>query len=98
MGGSVSVTVRKEDGTVVPMCRWTNPLPYWIKSKGFLTNPTKHMEKFIEYGKDSAYNYEGAKVAPTGYGLVVIDLKDKKILTHQDYTSLQHHSIVGQRL
>ena len=87
MGGAVAVTVRKKDGTVVPMCRWTNPLPFWIRSRELILNPEQRMEKFIEYGKTSAYNHEDARVAPEGYGLVVIDLKDNKIYTHQDYTS-----------
>lgn len=87
MGGSVAVTVRKKDGTVVPMCRWTNSLSYWIKSKKFLTDPTAVMESFIEAGKESPYNQEDSLVAPEGYGLVVIDLKTETILTYQDYTS-----------
>jgi hypothetical protein len=87
MGGAVAVTVRKKDGTVFPMCRWTNSLPYWIKSREFIQNPEKQMEKFIEYGERSDYNHSNSRLAPEGYGLVVIDLKDNKIYTHQNYTS-----------
>ena len=73
MGGAVSVTVRKEDGTVIPMCRWTNPLPYWLCSKDFIQNPTKHMDKYIEYGLTSSYNVNPL-VAPEGYGLKYSDI------------------------
>ena len=83
MGGTVAVTVRKEDGTVIPMHRWTNSLPYWIKTRKFIENPSKTMEEYIYQDQEDSEAF----VAPEGYGLVVIDLKEKKILSYQDYTT-----------
>ena len=89
MGGHVNVTVRKKDGTIIPMGAWTNSLSYWLFSPKFIDNPEVVMNEFIEINKTSPYYTEDAACAPDGYGLVVIDLMKNKILSHQDYTSLQ---------
>lgn len=88
MGGSVNVTVRRKDGSIVRMCRWTNSLPYWFSSAEFYLDPDARVEEYIKVRGDSIYHYPEVELAPDCYGLVVIDCLDRKIYSMQGYTSL----------
>jgi len=81
MGGPIGVTVRLEDGTVESIEAWTNPLPWFIDNDRFYNRDKKHITDYLESYKDDKMD-----VIPTGYGIVVLDLETKTILSHQGYT------------
>lgn len=88
MGGSLKVVVRETDGAIHSMQRWTNNLTWWLHRPSFINRPELVMQEYIEAKSQSPYYQENDTLSPSGYGLVVIDLKSKTILTHQNYTSL----------
>lgn len=101
MGGSVAETIRKENGEVIKMQRGTGAYNLMFFSKEFNSGEIdKAIDKHIEvafkikadFEKGKPYQHELTEfyggfnlLAPTGYGLVVIDFKMKKIHTMQDY-------------
>lgn len=48
MGGSIAVTWRKLDGTVVKMSRWTNVLPWALTNLGLITDDEKHVDAYLK--------------------------------------------------
>lgn len=101
MGGTVAETIRKEDGSIIKMARRTGAYNYMFFSKEFNNGEidkavTEHINIFMEMKEDfesgEPYKYEMSPVyggftllAPVDYGLVVIDIKNKKIHSMQDF-------------
>lgn len=101
MGGTVAETIRKEDGSIIKMARRTGAYNYMFFSKEFNNGEidkavTEHIDIFMEMKEDfesgEPYKYEMSPVyggftllAPVDYGLVVIDIKNKKIHSMQDF-------------
>lgn len=101
MGGTVAETIRKEDGSIIKMARKTGVYNYMFFSKEFNNGEvdkavTEHINIFLEMKEDfesgEPYKYEMSPVyggftllAPVDYGLVVIDIKNKKIHSMQDF-------------
>lgn len=122
MGGTIAVTLRKPDGIVHKMARWTNPLPEFVTNLAMINKDPSHVDEWMEqwngmakdwddhlpeieaarkkYG-DKFWDHLNVKfrfpmtacyggyrlLAPTGYGLVVIDQQKNHILTSQGYCS-----------
>lgn len=84
MGGTVAVVLRKLDGSLVKMARWTNAMPDWICSKDLIETPEKWERDFIESWELG--DREPAHVAPLAYGLIAIDLPGKVVLSCNDYS------------
>lgn len=101
MGGTVAETIRKEDGSIIKMARRTGAYNYMFFSKEFNNGEidkavTEHIDIFMDMKEDfesgEPYKYEMSPVyggftllAPVDYGLVVIDIKNKKIHSMQDF-------------
>jgi hypothetical protein len=100
MGGSVAETIRKKDGTLIKMARKTGIYNTMFFSKEFNSNDedlaiNNHCKAFFEMKEDyengtnkflmsSVYGHYSS-LAPTDYGLVVIDFERKKIHSMQGY-------------
>lgn len=66
MGGSVGVVVRKPNGEVVPMCRWTNIMPYHLMDVDLHSNNfdewyTKFTKSWLEMKEDYIKNKDTGK-------------------------------------
>lgn len=101
MGGSVAVTVRRENGELIKMCRRTGSYSFMFTSKDFnngnvdkaIDNYKKNFDEMREdYLNNSPNKFEMSSVygwcqemAPVDYGLVFIDTKDKEIHSMQGY-------------
>lgn len=101
MGGTVAETIRKEDGSIIKMARRTGAYNHMFFSKEFNNGDidkavTEHIDIFMKMKEDfesgEPYKYEMSPVyggftllAPVDYGLVVIDIKNKKIHSMQDF-------------
>lgn len=104
MGGTITIVLRKPDGTEYRMQRWTNIIPYYISHPKLYEENSDHINEFLsgwiamqqDYEKhkdDKKFEIEetdnyfpSAGIIPIGYGIVVIDMKNKVILDcFQDY-------------
>lgn len=103
MGGTVAETIRRENGEVIKMARRTGAYNWMIFSKEFNKGDfdkaiDNHIKMFFEMKEDyengepykhpmsPAYGW-CSHIAPVDYGLVVIDLQNKKIHSMQGYDS-----------
>lgn len=101
MGGTVGETIRRENGEVIKMARKTGAYNWMFFTKDFCEKNfdvaiDKHIEKFLEMKEDyesgEPYKFPMSPVygwcnemAPIDYGLVVIDIKNKKVHSMQGY-------------
>lgn len=98
MGGAVRVIVRKEDGKVFPMTRWTNNLPYVVQNPKFFFDK-EWIDDYVERRLETDYHNESFKLLqPDGYGIVVLDFVKKKILSSQGYTNFKDFNVSGLSL
>jgi hypothetical protein len=95
MGGSIRVLVRHADGRVEARDAWTNNMPWWFTNLALVTDTEAHLTKYL----DPERFEDGADLAPprapSGYGLVVVDAKEKLILHAQGYCSFGDDFVVG---
>lgn len=92
MGGVVGVVVRTPDGQQYPMIWGTNALRN-IKMRGWLTlDPLfwNWAETFSRWESENC-----STLAPVEYGLVVVDHVTRKIISRQNFTSLEE--IAGEK-
>ncbi len=94
MGGSINVTIRKEDETVYNMSKWTNDLPWFCQNVKFYEINNKHIQNYI----DKTQPNEFTSLNPDGYGLVVFDFNTKTILSNQNYINFDVISISSLRI
>lgn len=103
MGGTVAETIRQENGEIIKMARKTGAYNWMFFSKKFNNDQINeaiddHVELFNQMKEDfetgEPYKYPMSPVygwcnhtAPIDYGLVVIDFKEKKIHSMQEYDS-----------
>lgn len=101
MGGLVAVTIRRENGEIIKMARKTGSYTSLFMSKEFSEGDfDKAIDNYIatfmdmraDFQSGPPYKYQMTphygwcdQLAPADYGLVVIDFKDKKIYSMQDY-------------
>ena len=97
MGGTVSVTIREENGTEHRMARWTNSLPRFVNNIRTYQKDSQHIQDYVSRDSDT-WKEDNEGLAPVQYGLVVLDLKTDTILTMQGYTSFSYISGAGIRL
>lgn len=106
MGGSIGFTIRTADGKEYRQCRWTNIMPAFFHCVEFLREDPEFIKEFVKNGEDlrkayMARDFEEApmakvygpnmRLAPVAYGLIVVDLKTKTILSQQDYCDIGAH-------
>lgn len=94
MGGFVEITLRERNGKIHKMSRYTGSVSHFIDNDKLFEMDRKHIEKYTQKG---IYDDE-AKLAPEEYGIIVVDLKTKTILSCNDYTSFGKTSLVSMRL
>jgi len=101
MGGTVAVSIRRENGDVVKMARRTGSYGSMLTSQEFLSGQTDlAVDNYIQIFNEMKEDYQSGapykhpmspcyggfeSLAPTGYGLVVIDIQNKKIHSMQSY-------------
>jgi hypothetical protein len=83
MGGSLTVWFRFRDGSTAAQQRWTNPLPYWMHHPRMFRGDREFVQSYLE----NSGRVEPQPLAPTGYGLVVVDFAANRLLSMQDYTT-----------
>jgi len=114
LGGQIALTIRKKDGTEYRMERWTNILPdhihtidFWKGREDIWDETIKHWQ--LESSKGSKGKtiisswemYKNPYLAPSEYGILVIDYKTMSIvscqryigISHLDYAKIQGHNI-----
>lgn len=58
MGGTIAMTLRHEDGTVLPMYRWTNILQDWLTNLALLEGDPAHMAGCMKNWEDMRKDWE----------------------------------------
>lgn len=90
MGGRMSLTIRESDGKVHNFYAWTGIENEILHKQEFYDGKykeaIKNLSKNIKEYSDGE-NFKNNGVFPTGYGIIVIDLKNKKIHSHQGYNN-----------
>lgn len=93
MGGVIGFTLREEDGIEHRMSRWTNWTPYAIDNIGMVNKSPAHIEEVLREWKrqkdlpeeEKHWAYHWPYLAPSEYGLVVVDLQKNKLLDLNGY-------------
>ncbi len=93
MGGVIGFTLREEDGIEHRMSRWTNWTPYAIDNIGMVNKSPAHIEEVLREWKrqkdlpkeEKHWAYHWPYLAPSEYGLVVVDLQKNKLLDSNTY-------------
>jgi len=93
MGGVIGFTLRIADGTEYRMSRWTNWSPWAIDNIGMVHKSPQHVEAVLhEWIKQKDWpddkknwSYHEPFLAPSQYGLVVVDFLNNKILDCNGY-------------
>lgn len=83
MGGSIFVGIRKSDGTEHLGECWTNPLPFSICHPDFF-NEGQLVDEYIQEMTERP-----KEIQPIQYGIVLIDFKNKKLISRQGYCSMR---------
>jgi hypothetical protein len=93
MGGVIGFTLREENGTEYRMSRWTNWTPWAIDNINLAHKSPEHIEAILNQWKTQMalpedqrhWAYCDPFLAPSEYGLVVVDLMKNKILDCNHY-------------
>ena len=101
LGGVIAVTIRLPDGTEYRMERWTNTTPSIVHDPKFLKGDVKSIADYIQHWlTESAKKnkgqtlisswgmYKNPYLAPSEYGILVIDYKTKTIVDCQGYVDI----------
>lgn len=93
MGGSVSTAFRFANGDVDCLELWTNPLPRFLKSKNIIVDKNEDMVRdFIKENEEIGNDH--IPLAPSGYGLNVIDFQKNVFLTMQGHADFNWFSSI----
>lgn len=96
MGGRIAIGVIDKNGALKTIEGHTNPLPAVMKTEAFAKyGDLADLEHYLEfYEKDvSGEGFGPMANIPKGYGYVLFDLREKAVLSAQDYTTL--HSLLA---
>lgn len=85
MGGSIKIATRLHDGTIHTDTRWTNAFPWWLNHVEMANDNPEHLKAFAE--NESPYRNGDSRVAPVGYGLIVVDAITHTIYTGNGYST-----------
>lgn len=90
MGGLVAVGVIDETGRLETIVGRTNALPPVFKNSAFIGGDFSKLEEYLEYFRHNRLDegYGPSDHVPSEYGYVLFDLKDRAIISAQDYTSI----------
>ena len=82
MGGFINITIRKSNGNICNLEKYTNSIPSFVDNDKFYEEDEKHLKKFC-----SLEDYTNLLI-PKDYGLIVLDYQTKTILSNQGYTHI----------
>lgn len=98
MGGQIGLTIRQKDGTEHRMERWTNILPSVLYCPGFWQGDESIWDDSIEHWYNEVAKgskgqtiitswkmYKHPFLAPSEYGILIIDYQTMTIISAQDY-------------
>jgi hypothetical protein len=91
MGGEVFVGIRTEDGSEHLSLRWTNLIPWVFAQPSFYEEPYALRQDFIEAATPEHSWPQSVKVTSiekSEYGVILVDFKNKEVLSRQDYTRI----------
>lgn len=99
MGGLVAVGVIREDGRLQTVVGHTNSLPKTFKNESFLEGDTSALDAYLDHFRSFQLNRQpdglggyddeyGPSEPVPSEGFVLFDLKEKTILSAQNYTSV----------
>jgi hypothetical protein len=97
MGGAVTVVLREENGKTHVQDRWTNPLPCFVNNIRFVEKSPEHILEYLNNANQET-NVNPIPLAPAGYGLVVLDQQENRILSYQDYCSFGNIGAIDVKL
>jgi hypothetical protein len=103
MGGTIGFTLREKSGEEHRMSRWTNWTPWAIDNLKLVKNDPQHISDILhEWIEESAlpedekhWAYRYPYLAPSEYGLVVVDFVNNKILDCNHYHHFAHMHSIG---
>lgn len=106
MGGTLAFTLRKEDGEEHRMSRWTNWMPEVIDNISLVNKDPAHIDFILKNWIDQRslpeserhWAYHSPYLAPSEYGLVVVDLQKNFILDCNGYHSFGSVSGISLKL
>lgn len=84
MGGSVLVGIRRRNGEIHLSERWTNATPYWFNDPDFYADDEVTLQEYLD-GEDGKPQ---TRIHPSGYGVILVDLIKRRVLSRQDYTGI----------
>ncbi len=87
MGGQIKVAIRLHDGEMICDTRWTNALPSLLNSWDMVLGDDPNYLRDYAHESDLNRSNEDQFIAPSGYGLVVIDAMTKTIWSANGYMS-----------
>ena len=103
MGGTLGFTLRKSPTEQYRMSQWTNMMPWAIDNMKLVNKDPEHIEGLIKtwlegYNKeDRHWAYSDPYLAPSEYGLVVVDFVNNQILDCNHYHWFGQEHGVGLR-
>jgi len=86
MGGTIQFVFRDTDGSVHKRLTWTNSMPYVLMDPRIYQKDRSVVDEVINRPNIYAAPESQNRVAPNGYGLVVLDWKLDKLYSCNDYS------------
>lgn len=109
MGGSIGVTIRLPTGKEYRMERWTNTLPGVFQSPAFIDGKADALADYIDHWiKESAKKDKGETIisswgmyrkpylAPSEYGVFVVDYVNKVIISCNSYFNIEEIMVLPE--
>lgn len=95
MGGSIAIIYRRPNGEVISRIKWTNVMPELLSDLELFAKNDDWMMEFMSGGnawlkEDAPDKHSQMPIAPSEYGLIVIDFQKDSILSWNHYTIPGH--------
>jgi hypothetical protein len=101
MGGSLSFIARLTSGKIIRRTHYTGMTTGFVKNVGLFADPDKWLRTLTHHSRfKGGYikDWRTCPIAPTGYGITVVDAKKKHITTMQGFSDLRTHFLTGVRI
>ena len=85
MGGYMGIAFRMPDGEIIRKVKHTNPTSGWLCDSRLLAGDPDVLAAYLAL--DDEIDHGQASLAPVEYGLVVLDLRENRLLSLQGYTN-----------
>lgn len=93
MGGSITIAARFNNGDAVCIDGWTNFMPWMIINDTTFSGDDSIVRKVLMEATEQDYYAGPVKFEKSGYGIVVIDFKERELHTIQGYCSFTNRWI-----